>query len=561
MIMKHLLTCLALVVLTNISWSQSKPKVKIGDKVKSSSGYALSEIIGADKNGFYTIQEKKSRLSKGVILVEQYDHNMDFKYKSKIKLEYKGKRMQYAFAVELKDKIYLFSTFKNSKLKQNFLFCSELDKVSLRLRKNLKLMGSIPIATDLIGRLFQRSSAGESFEYASNVNGQFNFQYSADSSLIGIYYAFPGVNGAKKQIGMHVVDENMETVWEATDRLPHVDKLIDIKDFEVDNEGNFHILAMVFNEKRKEKKSKTASNYKFQLYSFRENGTQQQVQDLKIGKKFITEMDIEINNNLELFCGGFYADEKGFHSGTNGISIQFGNSLTNEYKISGYFFQRSNAATGEILATKVHEFPMDFILENRSKRDARKTSRKAAKGKDVGLEQYEMRDMELTPDGGAILLGEQFRAGVVQTVSSDGSTSSDISYFFGDIMAIRTDSEGNEIWKHKIGKYQSSRNYSKASSFSHAFVDDRLHLVFNDTEKNVGYKDDNDIRQFKLGGRRACTMAVCIEPEGTKIGRKPIMYYSEHKTFVVPSKGKRFNDSLILIAERQRKQRLMRMEM
>ena len=93
----------------------------------------------------------------------------------------------------------MFTSLKNNKLKQNFLFVQSINKKTLLLNNDLKQIAQI--------------------DYAGNRKynaGNFNYKTSRDSSKILIYYDLPYEQGASEKFGFHVFDNKlaeMYTYW------------------------------------------------------------------------------------------------------------------------------------------------------------------------------------------------------------------------------------------------------------------------------------------------------------------------------------------------------------
>lgn len=544
-------------VIASLSQAQQHaPKVKIGEKIKTSGGFSLSDIIGSDESGFYTVQKSNSPFGRvDKVVFEYYNNRLELVKENKVELSYDGNALAYEFTVELKEKLYVFMSYKNSKSKTNYLFAASFNKETLSVSNDLMKVGEISYEGGSVGKLFSGSDIEDYESYRGAYIGEFNYDYSVDSSLIAIYYAMPNDLGEDKRFGVHVLNDNMETLWEKTDQLPYSDKLVDVKDFEVDNQGNFHLLTMVFDGKRKEK-SKKESNYKFEMFSYTAKGEKLSRNDLTAGGKFITEMNFEVNKDLELVCAGYYANKSGFHRKADGFWMNANH--TNLYEISGYYYQRINAETGEVLMENLTEFSMDFITENMSDKELRKTMRKNSKGKDVGMKIFELRELVLTEDGGVILLGEQYDSWLKTKTSQGGSTTTYMKYFYGEILAIKIDNQGNETWRHKVGKWQEGTRYDM-SSFAHVYTNGSLYLFFNDTDLNEDYTDNNELYSCVWGGKHGCTMSVNIDTNGDMHSRKAIIYYDKHKAFVIPTKAKQFGKEMIMVAERGGKQLLIRL--
>jgi hypothetical protein len=185
-------------------------------------------------------------------------------------------------------------------------------------------------------------------------------------------------------------------------------------------------------------------------------------------------MQIAINDERDIICGGFYS-EKG------------------TFSIKGSYFLKIDGQTQEIKAKSFKEFGIDFITQHMTQRQEKKAKKKAAKGKNIELYEYDLDNIILRDDGGAYLIGEQFFVKVVTrtTTGSNGhtSTSTTTYYYFNDILVINMSPSGEIEWTEKIPKRQRTTNDGGFfSSYALSVVKDKLYFVFNDHPKNLFYK-------------------------------------------------------------------------
>ena len=47
-------------------------------------------------------------------------------------------------------------------------------------------------------------------------------------------------------------DKNLNQIWDKKVELPYQDQLFEIEGYQIDNQGNVHLLGILFNEKKKE---------------------------------------------------------------------------------------------------------------------------------------------------------------------------------------------------------------------------------------------------------------------------------------------------------------------
>jgi hypothetical protein len=126
-----------------------------------------------------------------------------------------------------------------------------------------------------------------------------------------------------------------------------------------------------------------------------------------------------------------------------------------------------------------NEFEIDFITQNMTEKLKKKTKKREAKGKDVELYQYDLDNIVLKDDGGAILVGEQFFIRVVTTTDAQGNVRTTTHYYYNDIIVISINPKGEIDWTEKIAKRQHTINDNGYfSSYAMAVNEDKINFIF-----------------------------------------------------------------------------------
>lgn len=472
--------------LTLLSFGQSlSKKVDIlwGPEQKESRKSTLSDIVGHDKTGIYSIKTKRKGLMSlnSTLTLEHYNYEMIQTKSVVLDLTEQKKERNFEFIIHLNNELHIFSCFKNQKLKKNFLFVQSINKNTLLLNSNIKKIAEI--------------------DYSGNSkynSGSFSYEISKDSSKVLIFYNLPYNKGEREKFGFHISDKDLNQLWEKKITLPYKEELFSVEDFEVDKNGNVHLLGLIFNEKRKEKRN-GIPNYKYQVLSYYSNGEKLSEYPIKIEGKFLTDMRIVINDEQDIICGGFYSSE-----GT--------------FSIEGSYFLKIDGKTKEIKSKSFQEFGIDFITQNMSDRQEKKTKKKAAKGKSTELYKYDLDDIILRDDGGALLIGEQYFVKVFTSTTTDANgnmnTSTTYNYYYNDIIVINMSPNGKIEWTEKIPKRQRTANDGGFfSSYALSVVKDNLYFVFNDNPKNLFYKDKGSLSNFSTR-KESIVVLVALDSEG-----------------------------------------------
>ena len=520
--MKKIIITTVLTLLTLLSIGQIKSKkvdIEWGPKLKESRKSTLGSIVGVDETGMYlTKYKRKSFTLNYTIILEHYNKNLEKTKSEKIEIINHEKELDAEFIVHLNNKLYVFSSFKNRKLKRNFLFVQTINKKTLLPNNDLVKIAEID------------------YKKHSKYNaGGYHLRISCDSSKVLVYYDLPYKKNEKEKFGFHVFDNNMNQIWEKKVKLPYTDKLFEIQNYKVNNGGNVYLLGIKYKDKRKGKR-KGKPNYKYHILSYTNNGNDSKEYPISVKDYFLTDMQIAINDEQDIVCGGFYS-EKG------------------TFSIKGSYFLKIDGETTEIVTRNFNEFGIDFITQNMSKRKKKKAKKKAKKGKNVELYQYDLDDIILKSDGGAMLIGEQFYIRTVTTYNQKGGSTTRYYYYYNDIIVINMSSEGVIEWTEKIPKRQTTSNDQGFwSSYAVTVIKDKLYFVFNDNPKNLFYKDGGKLYNFKKSSK-ALTVLVEVDSSG-KQTKEALFTSKEAGILVRPKVCQQISDNeMIIFGQRGKSQR------
>ena len=525
--MKKTLVLLLSFVLSLSLFSQTKTKkanILWGEEYKIPKKITLSGIIGYDNTGIYALKYSASLFGGVKYYLDFIDNSMIRKNSEEINLEEEnGKEKEYEFLINFHNKLMLFSSFNNQKDKTNYLFYQTMDKKALKPNLDIKKIAEI------------------SSEKGSRYNaGSFSYEISGDSSKLLIYYELPYQSGEKEKFGFKVYDPSMNELWTKDITLPYEDKLFGIEDYEIDNKGNVYILGILYKDKVKEKRH-GQPNYSYLVLAYRNNGNDVTEYPIVIPGKFITDMQLTINETTgDIVCGGFYSDE-----GT--------------FSIKGSYFLTVDKNSKNIKKESYNEFGIDFITQNMTEHKAKKVKKKADKGKNIEMYQYDLHELVKKDDGGAVLIGEQYYVKVVTTTYTDSQghmrTTTTYYYFYNDIIVIDISPEGDILWTKKIPKKQITANDGGYfSSYALAVVNDKLYFIFNDNPKNLYETQAGKTSNFNLR-KEALTVLVEMNNEG-EFTREALFSDKNARVIVRPKVCQQISDNvIILFAERGTKEK------
>ncbi len=495
-----------------------KFSVQWGQEFEASRRSSLTDIIGYDGTGIYAIQARVG-FSKSDLTLEHYDTN--YKPTHSFDLEIKSGREKATINTIffLKGRLYMLYYAPDRSVKKNTLSLQEIDKKTLTPTGDARKIGEI----DYTGKR-QRNS------------GDFAYKFSRDSSKILIVYGLPFDDEAPERFGLHVLNTELTTLWKKDITLPYADELFDITSYRVDNDGNAYMLGKVYNEKRKEKK-RGLPNYRYEVIACRDGGANLQQYPISVDERFLTDMQIEIQDSQTIVCAGFYS-EKGTVS------------------IRGTYFLKVDAASKQILAKNFKDFEIGFITQNMKRRDAKRAARQEKRGDDAELFEYDLDKLLIGKDGSAVLIAEQyFLRSVTQYQSINGMrTSTTITYYYyNDIIAVKMDASGEIVWSRKIPKTQLTREDGGFySSYTFAIVKGNLCFIYNDNPDNMALEDDEKADNFNPS--KSVVVISSIDPKGN-VTKKPIFTSKDVEVITVPKVCEQIsNTEVVLFGKRKKTQ-------
>ncbi|MBK6551495.1 MAG: hypothetical protein IPG11_13980 [Flavobacteriales bacterium] len=105
------------------------------------------------------------------------------------------------------------------------------------------------------------------------------------------------------------------------------------------------------------------------------------------------------------------------------------------------FFLKLDQNTKQVTHSSFKEFDADFITQYMTEKEEAKASKRAdKKGEEIELYNYELRDIVRRTDGGAVMVGEQYRFYVTTTTTSSPNggttTTTTYHYIYNDIIVV-----------------------------------------------------------------------------------------------------------------------------
>ena len=204
---KSILILHALLFFAVAAFAQVNVDLKVGEEYSASKRSTLAVVIGYDETGFYVLSTKGYFMNQ--LSVDHFDNQLKKTKSQEVELETEGKERNFEFVVHSNNKLFLFSSFANQKLKKKFLFVQTVNKQTLIPDKDLKKIAEV--------------------DYDSKYNsGNYNFRISRKKDKILVFYNLPYVKNEAEKFGFHVFDTDMNQIWTKSITLPYIDKLFNV---------------------------------------------------------------------------------------------------------------------------------------------------------------------------------------------------------------------------------------------------------------------------------------------------------------------------------------------
>lgn len=467
-----------------------KASVKFGPEVKAKKTF-ITDVLGSVGDNTYTLRSEIKGLFSSTTYVDKVNSKMASTKSTMVndKKDWKaGKRL--LGTIIANEHIYMvYNSNKGGKKGSSKILIQELNPESMQLsskpKLTLNLQNNNPKAIVSFYGIGLSKRIDELLE-----NG---FDVSQNGSKILIYQSEYSVkNKEKEEVTFYVYDEGLNTLWEKKIVFPYKSELFSIEEVIVDNEGNVHLLAREYNEVRKTRK-KGKANYKYHVLSYFDQGANAIDNIISLNKDFITDITVSVSNG-NMVAAGFYSED---------------NKLSS---IKGVFYLNMDLKSQQVVSHSKKEFSIDFMVENMKDSKAEKIKKKAEKGKEFELYEFDLDELIQREDGGTVLLAEKYYITVHTTTDSRGNMRTYYVYHYDDIIAVSISPQGQIEWANMVPKRQASRSPGGPLSYASAVCDDKVYLVFNDNLKNI--TEPKKGKTYGWGGKNSVVSMVTLSGDG-----------------------------------------------
>ncbi|MEO0403979.1 MAG: hypothetical protein AAF193_03835, partial [Bacteroidota bacterium] len=284
---------------------------------------------------------------------------------------------------------------------------------------------------------------------------------------------------------------SLDLLWEKNLKLPYEEEIYELAEYSIDNRGKVYMLSglgnAVQNNQRIELRAREARSI---LIIYDPVNNKLKEFDVGLKDKYIMSMSLEFAGNGDPVIAGFYSKDQ-FNS------------------IGGTFYFRIDGTKKVLKTGGLHPFEEEFLTQFMSSRRAERASE---------LDRFQLQKMHVNKDGSCVLVGEQHYINErITTDLGNGRQRITYDYIYNDLIAMRLDSAGQQLWQVRIPKQQVSvDDGGPYSSFAFALEQDTVHIWFNDHPDNAELlaKDpSSNLKGFRSFGKSVITHVV-INPEG-----------------------------------------------
>ncbi|MEM6262710.1 MAG: hypothetical protein AAGI38_09405 [Bacteroidota bacterium] len=514
--MKHtfLFSLLVLCVLFHVQSQDSKAEIIFADAEESPWYSGVLDVVGQDASGLYVLRNTGRPWSRKEATTYQYelsyyDHSLKLVKSMGLDLKTEDKHRALEYVFQSKGKLYILSSFKNRKLKKKFLFVESVDKKAMKLNNDLKKVGEIDYSAK------DRMNPGE-----------YLIKISRDSSKLMIYVDAPYQGQKEERFEVYVLDSELNTLWSKQIKLPYSDKSFVIQKFDVDDNGNAHILGKRYKDGFREE-VKDVVNFQYHLLSYVSKGKLVKDYPIKLGNILPVCMEFDFRQDQGVTCTGFYA-EKGASKGAK-ISIK------------GTYFVSIDYTTKKVTKINTEPLGFDFEVVNLAR----------GKGPFSQTSSLTVDDLVIRRDGGVVLIGEENYS----TAVTRGDNRTTYFYKVNDLLVVSLSPTGEMEWTTRVPKRQNTTNDGGVKcSYGLAIVEDKIHLIYNDNAKNY-LPDQTEVYSYNLLNSHVVTLAT-IDSKGG-LSKQKLFTSGEAGVTMWPSSSKQIRGKEFILFGRDRKEHRM----
>ncbi len=291
-----------------------------------------------------------------------------------------------------------------------------------------------------------------------------------------------------------------EKLWGRERKMPYTEAAMNNLAYSMHSSGEVYMLAY---------KNKTRT---FELLEIHDDSKILKNEIDIDGKLAFRKFDLFENEEGNLVCAGFYGN------GTE-ISYSFMGGLSASFNTNGiYYFQME--VSGRVIEQYEYEFPIDFIKQYLSERQAGKSDKRESAGK-AGIADLSMVEFHIDDEGNAIILGERQWAKKEMV-----GTQTKVVWHYANMVMAKISKDGTLLWMKKLPKNQAGTAGIGQMSLMYAEGEDAHYMLFVDNPKNADISI-KEVPEYHKDGRGGFLTAFKIDDKTGEFERHTIFDLKE----------------------------------
>lgn len=505
----------------------NKVTVKDGPENETKRSFVLG-MFGYDETGYYTLRREKKKL-----LIEHLSTSMAVDNSVEIEEEeYDEMDLVFRLAIQLDNSFYFIYSARDYSEEIVYLYCRKLNAKTLMPEGSYTKLGEEKFVSE---RKFRRQDAFDAYD-------PFSVMVAKDNSHLLVSVNKTRNNddvAGEEQYHLAVYTPDLKLDWESEAKTGFKSDMFSVTNIRLDDNGDVSMVGVEYKEKLTARQMRRSGkpNYTHHLLRYSEKGTRMMSMPIELNGKFITDLRIETALTGDIVVAGFFSE-------------------VGSWSIKGAFYLNIDPATEQVKSQKFTEFGTEFITLNLTDREEKKAKKKEAKGEELEMNEFDMRDLILRADGGATLIAEQYIFYVTShtVTNSNGTTSTSYTYhyLYNDIVVVSFSNTGELLWKTKIAKRQHTTNDGGMwSSYAMAVIGDKLFFIFNDNPKNLFIGAEETPYNFSASKDLA---VVIVEIDNSGKATKELLFTQERSDVKVqPRLGEQTGEKEMVICSQRSK--------
>lgn len=322
-------------------------------------------LVGSDESGFYVVFAGGAQ-GKGRKYLYKFDHNLKLVagLEQALDLDLIEKRKIDYYIFQAGKKLFYIS-FPPGLASPAVFYIQEVNPVTLELSER-KVVPT--------GRI-------------NDTQLQVNHAFLTSTHLeerIAMVHSFNVEIDALPAFAVNVFDRQMKLLWSGLFKVPGINRLVEVHDYQVDKRGVVHVLVKRYYKNIREVRNKEI-NYDYQLFSFHSDG-RVELSKIDTEGNLMANMRLFIAENGDIICAGNYS--LGYAEGLGGI-----------------FHRRWDGESMKVIDSRFEPLNKEFFFLHLSERQLKRAREDLKAGKQLEYNAFYLKQFIARPDGGWTMFG------------------------------------------------------------------------------------------------------------------------------------------------------------